>query len=608
MKLVFFSSLVLSFVFLPDSLQASFESSGEHRYLNWKTKLVESEGDYRFYFTFSLKKEFHVNSNQPLSSNYIPTVLELIAHDQLAAIKVKYPEPVIATYYEEELSVYEGGKDETIEVSFQLAENRAFASVVKIPFAFRFQPCDDKYCFPPETIKGVLEGKVSDVPKKGLISLKTENLPTSLALVLSLAFLGGLLLNFMPCVFPLLTLKAYSLIKITGSKEGNFKKAGSFKRNQLLAFILGSFISFFSLGSLFAVLKILGDQVNWGIQFQNPFYILILSIIFWVLSLNLLDVFKLNVPLSYSLSSKINADRRAILENFLSGVLLTLFSTSCTAPFLGIAMGYALTRSTPLILILFSIIGLGFVSPYLLLLFFKGFSRYLPKPGPWMRTFKQVTAFPIFLIIIWFLSILNALVSFELAFDLLLFLCLLAFLLYFWGKLPNREPRGYLRLFHPLAFYGFLIFLTTMFVLTAVPQKQVNVDFADLNYVDAAGKNPGYGKNASFNSQAFEDQLQDGNLFYVHYTAKWCLNCKVNEVVLESEAVKDFFKENDIAYFVADWTKPNPFIAEKISQLNRVGIPLDVYYYYRKGELQSYILPNILTTENIKATYNAISF
>ena len=588
------------------------KSSGKHQYLRWEAKLVRSDKKtHVLNFTFQLKNKIHIHSNKPLTSNYIPTVLEVFDSSSVKNLRVQYPEPITATYYGEELSVYRGSGGKTIKAYFELVEDLQANGVLEIPFAFRFQPCDEKYCYPPETISGVAKSetkigkaKLSESSKGGFTGIvEGGSLPTNLALALALGFLGGLLLNFMPCVFPLLTLKAYSLMKITARD----KQKSKFKKNQIKAFILGSFISFLGLGILLALFKGLGNQASWGIQFQNPFYILILTIIFWIMSLNLLDVFKLDANISYSLGFKIAPEKKIMLENFFSGALLTLFSTSCTAPFLGIALGYALTQSSMVILVFFSIIGLGFVSPYFLILFFKDFSRYLPKPGPWLEVFKHFTAFPIFVIVIWFISVLNALVSFELVFRALLFLCLLAFLLYFWGKLQKQR---YFKAFYSPMFYGFLVVITVMFLVFLSPQVKINAKNSGIDFTNTQEQLSQLGKVGNsnpFTPQAFEAQLENGNLFYVHYTAEWCLNCKFNGLVLEGEVVKDFFKENDVVYFVADWTRPNPFITEKIAELNRAGIPLDVYYYVLEGDLQSYILPTILTEENIISAFNKVN-
>ncbi len=584
---------IIILILLIFSFPLTKEITGENKYFFWESNLEKHKGEYLFTFTFSLKEKFHINSNQPFNENYIPTILTIKDNPFYRLNKLQYPIPVISEYYKESLSVYEGSEEKTIKAYLIPQKSSLSPEKINLSAVFSFQPCDDKFCFPPEKLAINVEKKLTTISKS---NTNFNTFPENLSIILLWAFLGGLLLNFMPCIFPLLSLKAYSLVKTLNEEKVSIKKKG------VIAFSLGTVVSFLALAGIFVILKQWGEQINWGIQFQNPFYLTLFILLFWILALNLLEVFHLNSAINYSLTPS-SKSYHIIKENFITGLFLPLLSSSCIAPFLGVAISYALTQSSLTVFVFFLIISLGFISPYLLILTPINFQKIIPAPGPWLKSFKQLNAFPLFLMIIWFLSILYSLANFAVVVNVLLLLCFFSLLFFIWGGI-QKKPKVLMKKYYSWGFYGLVVVVSAIFLVYQNFTYQNNQN-ANLNKIIIGEKTSQ--DNNLLTPELFREQLLKEKTFYVHYTAKWCLNCQVNKVVLNQEEVKNFFKENGINYFTADWTKPNSFIANKIQELNRVGIPLDVFYAFQNGQLTPYILPVILTESNIKKTFQKIN-
>ncbi len=644
---IFFSTIAsVSFLF---SSGLNENLSGENDYLNWSVhitpQVTPSASSHSLNFNFKLKQGFHINSNKPNSENYIPTVFTLeknalaknggnnattgSALYSLQTLKTDYPQPILNTYYGQELSVYEADGWKTISLEFSIDKKKIFSGeqVIDLPFNFTFQPCDANVCFPPEKIQEKLT-----LTYASLSELKEAAKPFAwdwswswLGIIFA-AWFGGLLLNFMPCILPILSLKAYSLLNQKNKTNWNANNKANDnirkKKYSLLSFIVGSWLSFFLLAILLLAIRSLNQDINWGLQFQNPFFILTLIIILWLLSLTLLDVFNFELGAGIHFS---NPKKKFfyLAENFLSGFFLSVFSTSCTAPFLGVAIGYALTQSNLSVIMIFSLIGLGFITPYLLF-FTKAssnwFEKYFPKPGQWMLYFKRFSALPILLIIIWFINILETILFFEVIVWLMVYLAGISFVFYAWGLIQKKAQTDWKENWkenwkknwkknyslYRVSFFS-LFMLITFFLYFSLGKVFFNEDgkiFTESYPTDAPDQLliSDEAQKISFAKQ-FSQNLQEGNIFFVHYTAKWCINCKVNEVVLEQSEVRNFFTENNINYLEADWTKPNSFISKKVKEVQRAGIPLDVFYEFNNGQLMAHVLPTFLTSNLIQETF-----
>ncbi|WP_367606917.1 protein-disulfide reductase DsbD family protein [Legionella sp. W05-934-2] len=378
-----------------------------------------------------------------------------------------------------------------------------------------------------------------------------------LPLMLAFALLGGLILNLMPCVFPVLSLKVLTL------------QASSQKKLQGLFYTLGVVLSFVTIALIMLILQGVGKQVGWGFQLQSPSFVITLIFIFTLISLNLFGWFE--IPFSLSTNQRWR-EQHKLLYSFATGVLACVVATPCSAPFMATAIGVALTQNAFVAVLIFTFLGLGLALPYLLIAFIPALAKRLPKPGAWMETAKQLLAFPMILSVIWLLWVLGQQKSFDAI--ILLLLSLTALLFFFWLRKRIKKIS-----------WQRVASITTL-ALVIWP-------------VAAVWKMNGHETKAMVSqekqfSQAKLDKLIANNeKVFVYATAAWCITCKINErVALDAQAVKDFFKENHIKVLKADWTNRDEMILQYLQKFGRAGVPL--YVYYQPGQ-SPIVLPQLLT-------------
>ncbi|MDX1418609.1 MAG: protein-disulfide reductase DsbD family protein [Rubricoccaceae bacterium] len=450
-----------------------------------------------------------------------------------------------------------------------------------------FLPASEYATGPAERLTGVLvapEGSdiaagrralALDVPVVGAetaAAAAPSRAGIGLGLTLLLAFLGGLLLNLMPCVFPVLS------IKILGFAQGRSDEPATIRRHGLV-FGLGVLASFAVLAGLLLGFRAAGEEIGWGFQLQNPWIVAGLALLLFGIGLNLAGVFEFGLRLA---SAGGRLDRGDGLGGaFFSGVLATVVATPCVAPFMGAALGAALTQPAPLAVLVFLTLGLGMALPYVLLSLFPGWLQRLPRPGPWMETLKQVLAFPMFLTAVWLVWVfgqqtgLNGVALLLVAFTAV---ALAAWLVGRWDAHGStRRQRVVSRTAAALALAG------AMLAVGAGVGQQA-----------AAAPTAGSGDWAPFDPAAVERLVADGRPVFVDFTAAWCLSCQANKAVaLSTDAVDAAFERKGVARFRADWTNRDPVITAALERFGRSGVPL--YVLYPGGGGAPRILPEILT-------------
>ena len=397
----------------------------------------------------------------------------------------------------------------------------------------------------------------------------------SLGVALFFALAGGLLLNLMPCVFPVLSLK------VLGFATHGF--SGSAIRKHGLAFAAGVIGSFWALaGALFA-LRAAGAQLGWGFQLQSPGVVVALAVLFFVLALNLSGVFEVGRLLPSSLASW-NA-RNTYANDALSGVLAVVIASPCSAPFMGAAIGYALLQSGPATFAVFTALGIGMALPYVLLAFFPAWRNKLPRPGPWMLRLKQLLAFPLYATVIWLLWVLGAQLDNDAVARLALVLLFIAAAL--WALQVSRS--GGKKVWG----WGAIASLAAAIAVGAPV-------FTASGAGSGAAAKPLAAEDGPWRDYAPERvrQLTDaGRTVFVDFTAAWCVTCQVNKrLVLNTDAVQQAFMENDVALLRADWTRRDATIGRALSALGRSGVP--VYVIYRPGR-EPLVLPEVLQKRTI---------
>ena len=396
---------------------------------------------------------------------------------------------------------------------------------------------------------------------------------------LGFAFVGGLILNLMPCVLPVLSLKVFSLMKHAGENPRAAWIQG-------VAFTAGVVLSFWVLAGLLLVLRTAGNHIGWGFQMQNPGFVLALIFIFFLLGLNLFGVFELGSSL-VGLDEKATGHLGGLASSFGNGALATVAATPCTAPFMGSALGFAAQQPAFISMLIFTFLALGMAVPYLLLTIFPGALRFVPKPGAWMEGFKQFMGFLLMATVIFLVYVFGALVGNERIFEVLFGLLLISMAVWLEGIRQRSSSRSWVS-----GFFVFVFFLLA-FVVAFDPSAKHPLAKAD---------QPGSGQSLTLQDNwqpwtqaAVDDALAKGRPVFVDFTAAWCLSCKVNEAVaLGTDGVKQAFAEKKVALFRADWTQADPAISEALQKYNRDGVPLYLLYSPKAPDAPQ-ILPAVLT-------------
>lgn len=426
----------------------------------------------------------------------------------------------------------------------------------------------------------IVLGVKANMGKGSFFDTPTTELTFKIALLF--AFLGGLILNLMPCVLPVLALKVFSLIKHAGSGKAILHG---------LTFSTGVIFTMAALGGVMIFLTKAGSAVGWGFQLQNPYFVLFLALLIFLLGLSMFGLFSVGDKLT-QVGEKPNS-KHGFKNTFLSGILMVMVATPCTAPFMGTAMGYAFTLTPEKTLLIFAMLGFGLAFPYLFLTMFPPLIKALPKPGPWMVTFKQFLAFPLLATALWLLWVFTQIVGTHASFTTLLVLLITFFCVWCYGKLMSLSAGLVRKLF--------AILFLLLGMATFIGYGLNHIEGSPL-YQKLWSSPPTSSENTveadtlwkPWTEDAFYTSLQNGEAVFVNMTADWCITCKVNErTTLKNSRVVELFKTHDITLYKGDWTRFDSDITKVLETYNRKGVPL--YLYFPKGQKDAIILPQLLT-------------
>lgn len=394
----------------------------------------------------------------------------------------------------------------------------------------------------------------------------TPGLLTALLLALG----GGLVLNLMPCVLPVLSLKALALAQ-NGQDRGR-------ARRQALAYTAGVLASMLALGALVLALRHAGLALGWGFQLQQPLVLAGLALVMFALGLSLSGLWHANVGLGPRTGALLQGD--GIRADFFTGVLAVVLATPCTAPFMGAALAYAFTGPTAGALLVFLMLGLGLALPFLLIAFVPAFARLLPKPGAWMDTFKQLLAFPLYATAAWLVWVLAKLRGADAVGLWLASVLLLALAIWAGG----RARGGGHRRWQALALLALLTMAWPLLQLHALPRPRAT---ATATAADGVAR-------VAWSEQALADLRAQGRPVFVNMTADWCVTCKANEKTVFSGArFRAALEAANAVYMVGDYTDVDPAITAYLQRHRAVGVPL--YVVYPRGGGEGRILPTLLT-------------
>ncbi|TFH68040.1 hypothetical protein E3W66_07285 [Gammaproteobacteria bacterium LSUCC0057] len=445
------------------------------------------------------------------------------------------------------------------------------SAAAQLELTVRSQGCADAgLCYPPrqqwfalDLSSGAISELSSPTSRAGAASSDPSAAAISagvLASVLAAALLGGLILNLMPCVFPVLSIKLLSLTQHRHSGHSAWLHG--------LLYSAGVIASFVVIAALMLALRSAGEAIGWGFQLQSPLFIAALAALFIIMACNLFGLFQLSF-------GAVSATPAPTLPGaFASGVLATAVASPCTAPFMGSALGFAITQSSGVALLVFAVLGLGMALPFLLLTLSPRLASALPRPGVWMERFKQLLGFPLLLTAVWLLWVFAGQTSNDQLALLLVALVLLGLACWCWGGLQQQR-----RL--PL-----LLLLVAALAGTGVAAKQA-----------LSAQQPAQWQ--SYSPALLERLRAERRQVLINLTADWCVTCLVNERrALSGAAFQTLLDATQTVYLKGDWSDPDPEITALLNAHGRNGVPL--YLLYRPGAAQAEILPQILSSDEIR--------
>lgn len=466
------------------------------------------------------------------------------------------------------------GNEITFAVPLESAPQNQL-SILGLVVSGQNEQSDDRIAWQLPETAGAASPKTNVAPEHGLFTF------------LLFGFIGGLILNLMPCVLPVISLKIFGFIQQAGQDRQKILRSG-------LAFSAGIFAWFIALALVLIALKAAGREITWAAQFTNPYFVLFLSVIVLVFALNLFGVFEISPPQAVMRMAGATATH-GHAGSFFQGVFATVLATPCTAPYLGTALGFAFTQSALIILSMFVAIAAGMAAPYLLLCVQPAWMRFLPRPGPWMEHVKQFMGFLLLATLLFLLYVLGAQRGLEAVTWAGCFLLVVAIVCWMQGSfiVPTASTAKrslVLVLMLVLVLGGAFYFIGDKFRSSKIAAAGLKLE----------------GDWQAFTPERLQSELAQSHNVFVDFTAAWCITCKFNEAsVLESAVVREAFQRHGVIKMKADWTNGDPAITKILQQFGRPGVPLYVLYPGKTGE--PIVFPELLTKSIILDKLETIS-
>jgi thiol:disulfide interchange protein/DsbC/DsbD-like thiol-disulfide interchange protein len=417
-------------------------------------------------------------------------------------------------------------------------------------------------------------------PDKTAVALQPQS---GMGLILLFAFLGGFILNLMPCVFPILAMKALSIVKLSGTDR-------SIVRGEALFYTLGVLVTFTLLDGILLIFRMAGKAVGWGFQFQSPVFVMVIAWLLFALGLNFSGAYLIGGRLM-GIGERYTK-HKGYVGSFFTGLLVVVVATPCVAPFIGAAVAAALAASPVGMLGIFLAMGFGLALPYTMLAVFPDCVRILPRPGRWMEIFRQVLAFPMYGASVWLVWVLSLQVGPDGVVMALTGIVIIWFVIWLFGTInANTSVFAKSIAFSFIALALFLMFEFLHQVSKPLPVAVSRTEVSDSNEPYSAAR------LASLRSQ--------GKAVFVNMTAAWCITCLVNEkVALATDSVKETFARQHITYLIGDWTEQKPEISAFLQEYHHEGVPLYVFYPAGMNAVPV-VLPQILTKSIIIDAINS---
>ena len=559
-------------------------------YMNYSAGAVQKGSSVTV--TITIPVNWHVNANIAADEFLKPSSIEIAAMG-IKFGEPKWPEPI--KEYSEALDlenlVFKGEFQVVLPVDSVEVDYDTLTTNV----TFHFQACDNSFCLAPskKTIKigeRGINGLGGSLKKNGNEEAVAQgdggNADMSLLVLLLFAFLGGIILNLMPCVLPVLSLKLFSLIKQAGESRGRLLTLGGATTAGILA-------SFWILAAVVAAVKAGGGSAGWGMQFQSAGFIAFMTVILTAFAMSFFGVFEIWLPWSATTKMDAAGRKQGIAGAFFTGALLVLLSTPCSAPFLGTAMGFAFTASTPVLFLFFTAAGLGLALPYMLVSAFPAVLKVFPKPGAWMVRLQKAMGVLLLATVVWLLWIVNEQAGLS---GVGIFAAIAVASIACSVLLGRFAPPGVPFVREAAGLSLCIVALVSLWFAALAPQYDIAATEKFNARMQEQKTEDGWFR---YSPALIEDFAKAKRTVFIDATADWCLTCKANEAaVLNRDDFRRAMDSLNVALVKADWTRETPEVNALLQSMGKSGVP--AYAIYPEGDASKQIvLPELLTTAAI---------
>lgn len=516
---------------------------------------------FTIFATYQIPEKYHMFLNEELFK------INIDENPNLFLSKTQYPldeaEPLLG------IPAFSGSVTLSREVTIS---SDTKADLINIIISADYQICeDDGTCLLPDSVEF---DRTITITGNSASAKKTSNILMILWYIV-LAFAGGILLNIMPCVLPLLSVKALNLIEQSSHDKKTILKSS-------LLYGLGILASFLTLAAIVIALKSSGELFGWGFQFQDPLFVLFLLTIIFIFALSLFDVFTINPPQKGMNKAGKYSAGRSYGSSFLTGVFAVLVATPCTAPFMGAALGFAFSQPPVIIIVIFTALSSGFALPFILLGIFPSLIQKIPKPGKWMNLFKEFMGFLLLGTVVYLLTSLHSLIGPSIK-GVLWFLLFTGLSLWVWGRFGSVVEKKRQRLIALVL--SVIIISVSAFQFVDLDKKTVQFEQTDSIW-------------QKFSTELVQTYRSENQAVFIDFYADWCTSCKINDAaVLNTDKIMNLFSEYDVQLLKGDFTAGDREIAKWLSDYERAGVPL--YILFRPGE-EAVVFPEFLTRSMIE--------